>query len=44
MVSLHERYPFDEVIFWPRMPGVPFSLAMEHLERLSEGLMKLVGP
>jgi hypothetical protein len=39
---LHERYPFDEVVFWARLPGVPHALAMEHLERLSSGVMKLL--
>lgn len=42
LVSLRGRYPFDEVVFWARLPGVPHSLAMEHLERLSSGLMPLV--
>jgi alkanesulfonate monooxygenase SsuD/methylene tetrahydromethanopterin reductase-like flavin-dependent oxidoreductase (luciferase family) len=42
LLSLRARYPFDEVVFWARLPGVPFSLAMEHLERLSSGLMPLV--
>lgn len=42
LLSLRARYPFDEVVFWARLPGVPFSLAMEHLERLSTGLMPLV--
>lgn len=39
LLGLHERYPFDEVVFWARLPGVPLALAMEHLERLSEEVM-----
>jgi alkanesulfonate monooxygenase SsuD/methylene tetrahydromethanopterin reductase-like flavin-dependent oxidoreductase (luciferase family) len=42
LIRLREKYPFDEVVFWARMPGVPFALAMEHLERLSSGVMKVV--
>lgn len=42
LVSLRDRYPFDEVVFWARLPGVPFSLAMEHLERLASGLLPMV--
>jgi alkanesulfonate monooxygenase SsuD/methylene tetrahydromethanopterin reductase-like flavin-dependent oxidoreductase (luciferase family) len=42
LLALQARYPFDEVVFWARLPGVPFPLAMEHLERLSSGLMPLV--
>lgn len=39
LLRLRERYPFDEVVFWARLPGVPLALAMEHLERLAEGVM-----
>jgi len=39
---LKERYPFDEVVFWARLPGVPHALAVEHLERLSSGVMRLL--
>ncbi len=42
LVALRDRYPFDEVVFWARLPGVPFSLAMEHLERLASGLLPMV--
>jgi alkanesulfonate monooxygenase SsuD/methylene tetrahydromethanopterin reductase-like flavin-dependent oxidoreductase (luciferase family) len=35
LLRLRERYPFDEMVFWARLPGVPFGMAMEHLERLS---------
>jgi hypothetical protein len=42
---LQETYPFDEVVFWARLPGVPLGLALEHLERLSSGVMRLLrGP
>jgi alkanesulfonate monooxygenase SsuD/methylene tetrahydromethanopterin reductase-like flavin-dependent oxidoreductase (luciferase family) len=39
LLGLRERYPFDEVLFWARLPGVPLALALEHLERLSEEVM-----
>lgn len=39
LLALHERYPFDEVVFWARLPGVPLELALEHLERLSREVM-----
>jgi alkanesulfonate monooxygenase SsuD/methylene tetrahydromethanopterin reductase-like flavin-dependent oxidoreductase (luciferase family) len=39
LLRLRQRYPFDEVVFWARLPGVPFGLALEHLERLSAELM-----
>lgn len=42
LLQLRERYPFDEVVFWARLPGVPFALAVEHLERLSEEVMPRV--
>jgi alkanesulfonate monooxygenase SsuD/methylene tetrahydromethanopterin reductase-like flavin-dependent oxidoreductase (luciferase family) len=42
LTRLRHSYPFDEVVFWARLPGVPFALALEHLERLSTGVMKLV--
>ncbi len=42
LARLRETYPFDEVVFWARLPGVPFGLAVEHLERLSSGVMRLL--
>ena len=36
---VHERYPFDEAVFWARLPGVPFGMALEHLERLAAEVM-----
>ncbi len=42
LTRLGQRYPFDEVVFWARLPGVPFGLAVEHLERLSSGVMRLL--
>jgi alkanesulfonate monooxygenase SsuD/methylene tetrahydromethanopterin reductase-like flavin-dependent oxidoreductase (luciferase family) len=39
LMRLRERYPFDEVVFWARLPGVPLELAMEHLHRLSEEVL-----
>lgn len=32
LLGLREAYPFDEVVIWPRLPGVPLDLALEHLE------------
>ena len=43
LLALRARYPFDEVVFWARLPGVPFELAREHLARLAGGLMPKVG-
>jgi alkanesulfonate monooxygenase SsuD/methylene tetrahydromethanopterin reductase-like flavin-dependent oxidoreductase (luciferase family) len=39
LAALREGYPFDEVVFWARLPGVPLSLASEHLERLAAEVM-----
>jgi alkanesulfonate monooxygenase SsuD/methylene tetrahydromethanopterin reductase-like flavin-dependent oxidoreductase (luciferase family) len=39
LLALREGYPFDEVVFWARLPGVPLALAIEHLERLSGEVM-----
>ncbi len=35
LLALHEVYPFDEAVFWARLPGVPLSLALENLERVA---------
>jgi alkanesulfonate monooxygenase SsuD/methylene tetrahydromethanopterin reductase-like flavin-dependent oxidoreductase (luciferase family) len=43
LLALRERYPFDEVVFWARLPGVPLDLAIEHLQRLSEDVLPVVG-
>jgi len=42
LLGLRERYPFDEIVFWTRLPGVPFGLALDHLERLSEEVLPRV--
>lgn len=42
LIRLRERYPFDEVVFWARLPGVSFGMALEHLERLSEEVVPLI--
>jgi alkanesulfonate monooxygenase SsuD/methylene tetrahydromethanopterin reductase-like flavin-dependent oxidoreductase (luciferase family) len=42
LLALRERYPFDEVVFWARLPGVPLELAIEHLQRLSEDVLPVV--
>jgi alkanesulfonate monooxygenase SsuD/methylene tetrahydromethanopterin reductase-like flavin-dependent oxidoreductase (luciferase family) len=39
LLRVHERYPFDEAVFWARLPGVPFGMALEHLERLAAEVM-----
>ena len=36
--ALNARYPFDEVAFWARLPGVPIELAIEHVERVGAEL------
>jgi alkanesulfonate monooxygenase SsuD/methylene tetrahydromethanopterin reductase-like flavin-dependent oxidoreductase (luciferase family) len=35
LLDLREVYPFDEVVIWPRLPGVPLGLALEHLEAIA---------
>jgi alkanesulfonate monooxygenase SsuD/methylene tetrahydromethanopterin reductase-like flavin-dependent oxidoreductase (luciferase family) len=35
LLALREAYPFDEVVVWPRLPGVPLDLALAHLETLA---------
>jgi alkanesulfonate monooxygenase SsuD/methylene tetrahydromethanopterin reductase-like flavin-dependent oxidoreductase (luciferase family) len=32
LLGLREAYPFDEVVLWARLPGVPLDMALEHLE------------
>jgi alkanesulfonate monooxygenase SsuD/methylene tetrahydromethanopterin reductase-like flavin-dependent oxidoreductase (luciferase family) len=32
LLGLREAYPFDEVVIWARLPGVPLDMALEHLE------------
>jgi alkanesulfonate monooxygenase SsuD/methylene tetrahydromethanopterin reductase-like flavin-dependent oxidoreductase (luciferase family) len=32
LLALRKVYPFDEVVIWPRLPGVPLALALDHLE------------
>jgi alkanesulfonate monooxygenase SsuD/methylene tetrahydromethanopterin reductase-like flavin-dependent oxidoreductase (luciferase family) len=32
LLRLREAYPFDEMVIWARLPGVPLDLALEHLE------------
>lgn len=35
LLALREAYPFDEVVIWPRLPGVPLNLALDHLEAIA---------
>jgi alkanesulfonate monooxygenase SsuD/methylene tetrahydromethanopterin reductase-like flavin-dependent oxidoreductase (luciferase family) len=35
LLALREAYPFDEVVVWARLPGVPLAAALEHLEVLA---------
>jgi len=35
LLALREAYPFDEVVIWPRLPGVPLGMALAHLEALA---------
>jgi alkanesulfonate monooxygenase SsuD/methylene tetrahydromethanopterin reductase-like flavin-dependent oxidoreductase (luciferase family) len=39
LLALQETYPFDEAVFWARLPGVPLELAIEHLHRISEEVL-----
>ena len=42
LVALHERYPFDEVTFWVRLPGVPLGMALEHVERVGTEIIPVL--
>jgi alkanesulfonate monooxygenase SsuD/methylene tetrahydromethanopterin reductase-like flavin-dependent oxidoreductase (luciferase family) len=45
LLALREAYPFDEAVIWPRLPGVPLGMALEHLEVLAaEVAPALAGP
>jgi alkanesulfonate monooxygenase SsuD/methylene tetrahydromethanopterin reductase-like flavin-dependent oxidoreductase (luciferase family) len=33
------QYPLQEIVLWPRLPGVPHGLAVEQLHRFAEGVM-----
>jgi alkanesulfonate monooxygenase SsuD/methylene tetrahydromethanopterin reductase-like flavin-dependent oxidoreductase (luciferase family) len=35
LLALRQAYPFDEVVIWPRLPGVPLGMALAHLEALA---------
>lgn len=35
LLALREAYPFDEVVVWVRLPGVPVGMAHAHLETLA---------
>ena len=35
LLALREAYPFDEVVVWPRLPGVPLGAAVAHLDALA---------
>ena len=35
LLALRQAYPFDEVVIWPRLPGVPLGMAQAHLEALA---------
>lgn len=35
LAELHARFPLHELVFWPRLPGVPHRMAVEHLERFA---------
>jgi alkanesulfonate monooxygenase SsuD/methylene tetrahydromethanopterin reductase-like flavin-dependent oxidoreductase (luciferase family) len=39
LLALASGFPFDEVVLWPRLPGVPHTLAREHLACLAEGVI-----
>jgi alkanesulfonate monooxygenase SsuD/methylene tetrahydromethanopterin reductase-like flavin-dependent oxidoreductase (luciferase family) len=32
LLHMREAYPFDELVIWARLPGVPLDLALHHLE------------
>lgn len=42
LLTIHERYPFSEVVLWMRFPGMPMSLVREHLHRVAEELRPLL--
>ncbi len=42
LAELARRFPLDELVFWYRLPGVPASLAREHLERFAGEVLPAV--
>ena len=44
LLALREAYPFDEAVIWPRLPGVPLGMALEHLEALAAWPPRWQGP
>lgn len=39
LLELGARVPIDEIVFWSRLPGVPATMAREHLELLAAEVM-----
>ncbi len=35
LLALREACPFGEAVIWPRLPGMPFGMAVAHLEALA---------
>jgi alkanesulfonate monooxygenase SsuD/methylene tetrahydromethanopterin reductase-like flavin-dependent oxidoreductase (luciferase family) len=35
LLALRRSYPFDEVTFWARLPGIPVEMATDHLEAVA---------
>lgn len=36
---IREKFPFHELVFWPRLPGVPHGMAMEGIDRVAGELL-----
>ena len=39
VLELQEAYGFNELIFWARLPGVPWEVARRSLRRISEEVL-----
>jgi alkanesulfonate monooxygenase SsuD/methylene tetrahydromethanopterin reductase-like flavin-dependent oxidoreductase (luciferase family) len=39
LLALQESYPFDEVVLWVRLPGIPVGMAVDHLHALSADVL-----
>ena len=44
LLALREAYPYDEIAIWPRLPGVPLALALEHLEIIASEVAPALVP
>lgn len=43
LLAMQREAPFQELVFWYRLPGIPHDRAMQHMELVSSRLMPLLG-